>query len=88
MREYALQFEGFCIVEVVDTSEGPEIQKVRRSQICLFDENVEHTVVLYLSDFRDATGRSLEDVIADQSVPLHQMLDEEIKHEAVERSWP
>lgn len=88
MREYALPFEGFCIVEVEDTPEGPEIQKVKRSRIYLIDKNVKHTVGLYLSEYKNSAGRSLEDVIADQSVPLHQMLDDEIDREKIALSWP
>lgn len=88
MREYALQLEGICVVEVKDTPEGPEIQRVKQSRIYLIDKNVKHTVGLYLSKFKNSAGRSLEDVIADQSVPLHQMLDDEIERVKIALSWP
>lgn len=88
MRNYTIPLEGHCVVEVEKTPDGLEIQKVKNAFIYLLDVNAKHSVGLRLSDFRDTAGRSLEDVIADQSVPLHQMLDEEIEKEKAETSWP
>lgn len=78
--EHYLPLEGMVVAEVAKTELGPEIQRINRAQLVLTNKRG-GSCVIHLSHFRDAFGRSLEQVIGEQSVELHQLLDEAIARE-------
>lgn len=82
MQEYYLPIEGMVVAEVADTEHGPEVQRLKRGQVILWSPSGMPKII-YLSDYKDATGQTLEQALAEHTDEIDRLVDEAIKKEAL-----
>ena len=78
--EHYLTLEGMVVAEVADTEHGLEVQRLKRGMLVLYGPGGA-SKILYLSDYRDATGQTLEQALASFPDEIDILVDEARKKE-------